>query len=143
MLWGAFYFVLLILEKTALLKFFGKNKFTSALGHVWALVLVGIGWMIFDHTDLGEVWVILKSLVGVGTTSIAPAAVSYEVLRALPLLIIGVIAATPFPARLWGKLKEKWGAVSILEPVLMLLGLVLSIAAMVSGTYSPFLYFNF
>ncbi len=142
-LWGVFYFVLLVLEKTVLLKFFGKNKLTAALGHVWALILVGIGWMIFDHTDLAEVWVLLQSLVGVGTASIAPAAVSYEVLRALPLLVIGVIAATPFPARLWGKLKERWAGVAILEPILMIIALVLSIAAMVSGTYSPFLYFNF
>lgn len=142
-LWGGFYFVLLVLEKTVLLKFFGQNKLTAALGHVWALILVGIGWMIFDHTDLSEVWVILKSLVGVGTVSVAPAAVSYEVLRALPLLVIGIMAATPLPARVWDKIKEKWAGMEILEPVMMIIALVLSIAAMVSGTYSPFLYFNF
>ncbi|MBE6585712.1 MAG: MBOAT family protein [Ruminococcaceae bacterium] len=142
-LWGIFYFILLVLEKTVLLKFFGQNKVTAALGHIWALVLVGIGWMIFDHTDLSEVWVILQSLVGVGTVAIAPAAVGYEVLRALPLLLIGVIAATPLPARLWGKIKKKWAGLTLLEPVLMILVLILSIAAMVSGTYSPFLYFNF
>lgn len=142
-LWGVFYFVLLVLEKTVLLKFFGKNKLTVALGHVWALVLVGIGWMIFDHTDLTEIWLILKSLVGVGTASVAPAAVGYEVLRALPLLIIGIVAATPFPARLFSRIKDKWRGIEIVEPLLVMIALLLSIAAMVSGTYSPFLYFNF
>ncbi len=142
-LWGGFYFVLLVLEKTLLLKFFGKNKLTAALGHVWALILVGIGWMIFDHTDLSEVGRIVGALVGIGTTAVAPPAVGYEVLRALPLLLIGILAATPFPARLWDKLKKKWQGAVILEPVLMLAVLILSVASMVSGTYSPFLYFNF
>jgi len=142
-LWGIFYFILLVLEKTFLLKFFGQNKLTSALGHIWALVLVGIGWMIFDHTDLSEIWSILQALVGIGTVGFAPYAVSYELLHALPLLTIGVIAATPFPARIWRRIKEKHESISILEPVLTLLLLVLAIAAMVSGTYSPFLYFNF
>ena len=142
-LWGGFYFVLLVLEKTLLLKFFGKNKLTAALGHVWALILVGIGWMIFDHTDLSEAGRIVGALVGIGTTAVAPPAVGYEVLRALPLLLIGILAATPFPAQLWDKLKKKWQGAVILEPVLMLAVLILSVAAMVSGTYSPFLYFNF
>ena len=142
-LWGVFYFVLLVVEKTFLLKFFGQNKLTSALGHIWALVLVGIGWMIFDHTDLSEIWSILQALVGIGTVGFAPCAVSYELLHALPLLMIGVIAATPFPALIWRRIKEKHESISILEPVLTILLLVLAIAAMVSGTYSPFLYFNF
>ena len=142
-LWGAFYFILLVLEKTLLLKFFDKNRLTAVLGHIWALILVGIGWMIFDHTNLSEFWVILKSLVGVGTVGFTSAAVSYEVLCALPLLLIGVIAATPFPARLWCRIKEKWGGCIMLEPLLMAVVLLLSVAAMISGTYSPFLYFNF
>ena len=142
-LWGLFYFLLLTIEKMVLLKFFKANKLTNALGHIWALIFVGIGWMIFDHTNLSDVWQILQSMVGIDITSVAPAAVGYEVLRSLPLLLIGIVAATPFPVLLWGKLKEKWNGLAILEPFLMLLALVLSIAAMISGTYSPFLYFNF
>ena len=142
-LWGVFYFVLLIIEKTFLLKFFSQNKLTSALGHIWALVLIGIGWMIFDHTNLSEIWSILKALIGIGTVGFAPHAISYEILHALPLLMIGAIAATPFPARIWRRIKKKQEGISILEPILVLLLLALAIAAMVSGTYSPFLYFNF
>ena len=65
-LWGVFYFIFLALEKAFLLKWFEKNTVTRALGHIWALVLVGIGWMIFDHTDLSEAFAIMGGMLGHG-----------------------------------------------------------------------------
>ena len=142
-LWGAFYFVILALEKAFLLRFFDKNRFTRTLGHVWALVLVGISWMIFDHTNLSEAWQIVGGMFGVGTASVGSAVVGYELLRALPLLAVGVLAATPYPARLLVRLRDKHKAVAVCEPVALGILLILTIAYTVSGTYSPFLYFNF
>jgi len=142
-LWGGFFFVFLTLEKVFLLKFFDKNRATRALGHVWALVLVGISWMIFDHTNLSEAWRIIGGMFGIGTSSLGSAVVGYEALRALPLLLVGIVAATPCPARLLARLRDKHPAVAVCEPVALGILLVLAIAYTVSGTYSPFLYFNF
>ena len=142
-LWGLFFFVLLVLEKSFLLKFFGQNKATAALGHVWALVLVGVGWMLFDHINLSEAWGIITSLFGAGTRRLVSPAVGYELSHALPLLLMSGLAATPYPARLWGRLCEKSAVIRMAQPVLVLTVLGVSIAAMVSDTYSPFLYFNF
>ncbi len=142
-LWGAFYFVILAIEKAFLLRVFDRNRVTRVLGHVWALLLVGIGWMIFDHTELAGAWSIIGGLFGIGTAAASTPVIGYELMRALPLLLISVVAATPYPARLSAKLKERFPAVSILETVLLMGLLLLSVAYMVSGTFSPFLYFNF
>ena len=142
-LWGVFYFVILALEKTFLLKWFEKNGTTRALGHVWALLLVGIGWMLFDHTDLPTAFAVIGGLFGLGTTGFTSATVTYELLRALPLLILSVVAATPYPAKLFRRWEQKKPSAAILRPILMALALLLAIAYMVSGTFSPFLYYIF
>ena len=142
-LWGVFYFVILSLEKAFLLKWFSGSPVTRALGHIWALVLVGIGWMIFDHGDLSAAVSIIGGMFGAGTAGLTSSAVTYELARALPLLIVSAVAATPYPARLLAKLTDKHPRLELARPLLLALTLLLSVAYMVSGTFSPFLYYIF
>ncbi len=142
-LWGVFYLILLVAEKAFLLRFLERNRLTRVLGHIGALLLVGIGWMIFDHTDLGDAFRIIGGLFGIGTAGFTAAVVSWQALRLLPLLAVSVAAATPYPARLWKRLTGRCPALTVLEPVLLVAVLALSTACAVRSDYSPFLYFNF
>lgn len=142
-LWGLFYLILLVAEKAFLLRLLERNRLTRVLGHIGALLLVGIGWMIFDHTDLGEAFRIIGGLFGIGTAGFAAATVSWLALRLLPLLAVSVAAATPYPTRLWNRLTRRRPALTVLEPVLLVAVLALSVACAVRSDYSPFLYFNF
>lgn len=142
-LWGLFYLILLVAEKAFLLRLLERNRLTRVLGHIGALLLVGIGWMIFDHTDLGEAFRIIGGLFGIGTAGFAAATVSWQALRLLPLLAVSVAAATPYPMRLWNRLTGRRPALTVLEPVLLIAVLALSVACAVRSDYSPFLYFNF
>lgn len=142
-LWGLFYLILLVAEKAFLLRLLEWNCLTRVLGHIGALLLVGIGWMIFDHTDLGEAFRIIGGLFGIGTAGFAAATVSWQALRLLPLLAVSVAAATPYPTRLWNRLTGRRPALTVLEPVLLVAVLALSVAYAVRSDYSPFLYFNF
>lgn len=142
-LWGLFYLILLIAEKAFLLRLLERNRLTRVLGHIGALLLVGIGWMIFDHTDLGEAFRIIGGLFGIGTAGFAAATVSWQALRLLPLLAVSVAVATPYPTRLWNRLTGRRPALTVLEPVLLVAVLALSVACAVRSDYSPFLYFNF
>ena len=142
-LWGLFYLILLVAEKAFLLRLLARNRLTRVLGHIGALLLVGIGWMIFDHTDLGEAFRIIGGLFGIGTAGFAAATVSWQALRLLPLLAVSVAAATPYPTRLWNRLTGRRPALTALEPVLLVAVLALSVACAVRSDYSPFLYFNF
>ena len=142
-LWGLFYLILLVAEKAFLLRLLERNRLTRVLGHIGALLLVGIGWMIFDHTDLAEAFRIIGGLFGIGTAGFAAATVSWQALRLLPLLAVSVAAATPYPTRLWNRLTGRRPALTVLEPVLLVAVLALSVACAVRSDYSPFLYFNF
>ncbi len=65
----------------------------------------------------------------------------YYLFSFLPTLLILAVAATPLPARLFGRLPER--ARGACGSVLMVLGLAASTAFLVSDSYNPFLYFRF
>ena len=136
--WGLFYFAFLVFEKF----WFGRvlEKAPNWVGHVYALALILVGWAIFAVEDLGALGVYLKAMFGFGA-GLANSSFLYQLRNYLPILLIAAVASTPAAAKLWHKLPEK--ARKVLFPVLIALGLVLSTAYLVDGTYNPFLYFRF
>ena len=139
-LWGAYFLVILIIEKAFLLKAF--EKIPRVFTHLYALLLIGIGWIIFAFPDLSEGWAIFTGMFGIGTAGFASPVALYEALRYLPLLLVCFVGATPLPKKLYGKLKDK-PIVAFATPVACALILVLCTAYLVDSTFSPFLYYIF
>ena len=82
----------------------------------------------------------LKAMFGMGA-GLADGDFLYYLRSYLPILVIGILAATPLAKTLWNKASLRARQVAI--PVLVLGGLVLATAYLVDGTYNPFLYFRF
>ncbi len=110
------------------------------LGHIYTVLLVPVTWVIFAITDMGQLAGYLGNLVGyhredilVGVTQLVRYLKEYGV-----LLIACVIFATPLPAKLYWKWKDRWFV------VLFLLGVFWwSVREIVLGSNNPFLYFRF
>lgn len=138
LLWGLYYAILLILEKLFL--YDRLRKAPAWVGHVYALILVIIGWVLFSVEDLPSCALYLRSMFFGGGGLISGTTLYY--LRSFgPSLVIMVFAATPLPKKIFERLPE--GAGRILRPVLTLCGLLLSTAYLVDSSYNPFLYFRF
>ena len=141
LLWGAYFCVLLIVEKLFLYKWLQKAP--AVLAHLYTMFFVCISWLIFYFTDLGEGLTCLKAMFGVGVSSFATPTVVYDLLRYLPLLLICVLAATPLPKRLFDALKNRFVTMRYAQ-VLLIAGAFLVITAyLVDSTFSPFLYYRF
>ena len=139
-LWGVYFGIILMLEKTFLLRLL--QKLPAVLGHIYALLLIMFGWLIFSSSGMGEIWSYLKMMFGVGaelSTSIAV----YDFLRLLPLFVLCVIGSTPLAKHLYDKLNARFPAAVLLNPALMGGSLLLCTAYMVDSTFSPFLYYIF
>ena len=138
LLWGLYYALLLILEKSLLLK--RLEKAPAWIGHVYALVLVVLGWVLFSLEDLGQCAAYLGSMFGGGTGLVSSVFLYY--LRSYgPTLVLLVLAATPLPARLYARLPEALRGAA--APALILGCMVLVTAYLVDSSYNPFLYFRF
>ena len=137
-LWGLYYGILLILEKyifAPLLK-----KLPKAARHIYTMLLVMFGWVLFSNTDFGSMRTYVGTLFGIGTKGFLDLAFFYYIRNNLIILIMGVLCATPLIRNYIVRCSRKKPEVT--SAVLLLLG-ILSIAFLVYGTYNPFLYFRF
>lgn len=138
-LWGLYFGIILIIEKFVLRKFL--DKLPSVLQHIYSLVIILFGWLIFYFEDMGEMGNYLVSMFNVSGGFINHDALT-TVLSYLPLLIAAGIASTPLASKLYGKIKDcKWCWLP--ETAFTIITLFVCTATLVSQSYNPFLYFRF
>ncbi len=137
-LWGLYYGILLIIEKLFLKKVLERSP--RFLRHIYAMVIVMLGWMLFQFTDMTELTAFFHGLFtgGFGVSNNA----MYEIVTYIPLLVIAAFASLPVAKNLWVKHKDN-KAMPYIETALVIFALVLCTAALVTSTYNPFLYFRF
>jgi len=137
LLWGLYYGLLLILEKTVLLKLLKKTPKTVC--HVYTMVIVMLGWALFYFEDMGALGAFFVRAFTPGETSVEGI---NAILAYLPLLAVSVLAATPLGSACYHKLKDKVWLNYALLPVGAGI-LLLCVAALASQSYNPFIYFRF
>ena len=131
-LWGMYFFVVLILEKYFFLKILEKApKFIS---RIYTLIIIMFSWVLFTSTNLKDIGTFFTSL---GSKPFFSGEVTSFLLQYGILFVIGILFSTPKPKEMFEKQKE---AVQI---VVLTIVFILSIAALVAGNYNPFLYFRF
>lgn len=140
-MWGLYYFVILFIEKLFLLK--ALDKLPKLFRHVYALLLIVIGWVIFASDDVSVLLPYLGSMFGangaIGGMDV------YTLLTKAALLVICCIASTELPKRLFlsatGAMNEK--AAFTIKSVMTIALLALSMILLIGDSYNPFLYFRF
>ena len=139
LIWGLYFFALLMLEKFFLLG--ALKKAPALLGHIYTLFSVLVSWAIFAIEDFSHLGTYLKVMFGLGGVPLADGAFGYYLTSYLPILCLAALASTPLGAACCRKLGLRARQVSC--TVLVLAGLVVCTAYLVDGTYNPFLYFRF
>lgn len=140
-MWGLYYFVILFIEKLFLLK--ALDKLPKLFRHVYALLLIVIGWVIFASDDVSVLLPFLGSMFGangaVGGMDV------YTLFTKAVLIIICCVASTELPKRLFlsatGAMNEK--AAFTIKSVMTIALLALSMILLIGDSYNPFLYFRF
>lgn len=141
-LWGLYFCFFLIMEKTWLLK--ALHKLPRAVSHIYALLVIYFGWLLFAWEDIHGHRVYLKAMAGIGSGGLISRESLYLLVSNVGLLFIMIVGCTSLPKRLVTKCMKKDGIVTSLCMSIYVAGiLLLSIAYLVNGTYNPFLYFRF
>ncbi len=136
--WGLYYALLLILEKVFLYDRLQRSP--AWLCHIYAMILVVIGWVLFSVEDLSACLLYLRSMF-FGGAGLYSGTFLYYLRSYAPGLVMMSIAVTPLAKRLYAQLPR--GVTRILNPLLVLASLLLCTAYLVDSTYNPFLYFRF
>ena len=139
--WGLWFAVLLIIEKTFLLRHLEKSR---VLGRCYVLLAVIFSFVLFDASGLSAALVCITQLLGLGGLPLSSPQAAYLLGSNALLLTAAMVGATPAPKIAAQAIARRWPRVSsLLEPVMLVLLLLLCTAFLVDGSYNPFLYFRF
>ena len=149
--WGIYHGFFIFIERLGLKKLLDKMR---ALNHVYAILVVLVGWVIFRAPSLKYALHYLKIMFFGAPADTVPIQL-YTVVnhRAIITLIIGIVLCGILQVVLKNiseskSLSKKYLKVSsfcikYIEPFIILALLVLCIMAIVSNTYTTFIYFRF
>lgn len=135
-IWGLYFAALLLIEKIWLLNYLKKSHVWK---HIYLLLTVIIGFVLFDATSMTQVLQNISSMFGFGNIPIISAETIYYLKSYMILFVTGMIGATP----LTKKIAQKYEIFKYAEPVVLLVLLIISTAFLVDGSFNPFLYFRF
>ena len=140
-LWGLYYALLLLLEKLVLGKFL--EKLPSAVRWAYTFFLVVVGWVLFYHTDFGNLGNAMRTLFVYRKTDwVGVIAASSDLLQALPVLPVAFLCAFPVLRNPMNRLSGSVPGELALD-VLCAVLLILCITCLISASYNPFIYFRF
>lgn len=144
-LWGVYYGILLALEKFVWGK--GLARLPKLLQHLYAILIVVFGFVIFTFDDMGALTSYLSSMFGVAGNPLFGAELFWYLGNYGVILLIACILAFPFypwlKARLEALGKTAATTLSVISMVGYIALFLLTTAYLVNDTYNPFLYFRF
>ncbi len=141
--WGVYYGVILVLEKYLWGAY--VDRLPGAVQHIYAGILVLVGWVFFFSPSLGYALRYLFSMIG-GGAGIVDAQGVFLLYTHWLLWLLAVAGSSAFGLKLIRALIRIPGnprtrsAVSVIVYIGMFL---ISVAFLVTDTFNPFLYFRF
>lgn len=140
-IWGFYYAILLIIEKLVLNKWL--DKLPKVVKHIYSLLIIVIGWVIFRTEDLSQIFIIVKNMFIYNPSNIVEYVLeSWNIKVGLLFIIPAIILSTPVISK---KIKENLNKTSVyvLNNIIVCIIFGLSIIQLLIQTYNPFIYFNF
>lgn len=140
--WGLYYGVILIIEKYLLLPVL--DRLPDVVRHIYSIVLVVIGWVLFFSSSFGQAADYIRVMFGAGAHGFADRESMYLLTSNLILWLILIFGSTPLVHfRYEHMLRTKKWNTTIINSVVYVALFIVCIAYLVTETYNPFLYFRF
>lgn len=140
--WGLYYGVILIIEKYLLSSVL--DRLPDIVRHIYSIVLVVIGWVLFFSSSFGQAADYIRVMFGAGAHGFADRESMYLLTSNLILWLILIFGSTPLVHfRYEHMLRTKKWNTTIINSVVYAALFIVCIAYLVTETYNPFLYFRF
>ncbi|MEA2780160.1 MAG: alginate O-acetyltransferase complex protein AlgI [Rhodospirillaceae bacterium] len=148
-IWGLYHGLFLTLERLGLARILARAW--PPLAHIYALLAIFAGWVLFRAEDLGQATAYFTAMAGLNRPVNAGFSLGWFLTPDVRLaLAAGILGATPFAPWMMTKLRELGETVVaprlavVAGEVALPLGLLLlSAMTLAIGSYNPFIYFRF
>lgn len=140
--WGLYFGCFVAFEKLFLLKWL--KRWPNWAGHLYTLLIIVVGWVLFEFEHLPSAWMFIRAMFGFGTHEWVDLQALYDLTTYGGLLVVLALCATPLPRKGLEQMKARWNSAGMIAALaLSIISLVLSSAYLVFEDYNPFLYFRF
>ena len=122
------------------------KKVPGILRHFITIMLVTLGFVLFNGEDMAQVGSDFACLFGFGKLPLISTETIYYLTSYAVLFVLGIVGCTPLVKNVAVRLAEgkKTGViVAVLEGIVLILLLLICTGFLVDGSFSPFLYFRF
>ncbi len=142
--WGLMYFIFISLEK---LTGFEKRRIPSFVKHIYTMLLVILGWVFFRSDTVADGMQFIGHMFGIGSTGLTDTNFAVYFRENIYYFLFGILFSAPLARKLDDMLrkhfKESNALVAGLYSMLLMTGMLVSLAYLIKGAYNPFIYFNF
>ena len=138
-IWGLYFGTIIVLEKLFLLKVL--DKLGNFISHLYSLLLITFGWIIFNCSSREEIVDFFKNLFDFSFYYSIQDFKMMDILYIIVIFVFAIFASTPVIKIYTTKLENSKFA--FLYDVILVFILFASVILLVNNTYSPFIYFNF
>jgi alginate O-acetyltransferase complex protein AlgI len=146
--WGLYHGLFLVLERMPFGFFI--ERMPRALRHLYALLVIIIGWVVFRADNFAAATNYLYAMCGFENATEAQPLLRYATNQVLCVFLLGIFCSTP----LLGQFRTELAETTASRPVFRVIGFTLevsgililfflSVAWLAAGTYNPFIYFRF
>lgn len=138
-IWGLYFAIIQVLERAFCKEWFEKNPMINWAYTMFAII---IGWIIFRSNNINDAWIYIKQLFAGNNR----AEYTIETLLSTKIIITLVCAFifSGFAQRIFKKNKDSQNPIILFaETIIVCILFALSVMSLVSGTYNPFIYFQF
>jgi alginate O-acetyltransferase complex protein AlgI len=150
-LWGLWHGFFIMAERILNKRFYCVcgGGIQSIIKHIYVLLIVAIGWVIFRTENIEQVILYLRVMFGFGSeTSVKVSVLFYVNSFNMLILLLGVIFSMPITTILKEKILSEYpinGAmvVSLARTIFMCLVFLVSEIMILNSSYNPFIYFRF
>jgi alginate O-acetyltransferase complex protein AlgI len=142
--WGLYFCLFIAIEKAFLLKFF--EKLPKYVSHIYALIVIVPGWVIFYFTDTSILAGYFKKLFSFGSGNLWNADITNDITTNLYWIMLAIVLCMPVYHKVKDGLELRLKKPAVFETVSIALSvsfLLLSVANLVGKSYNPFIYFRF
>ncbi len=134
LLWGLYFGIILLIEKFLL-----KNvleKLPKVIKHIYAVILILIGWVIFAFEDISDGITYLQKMFING--NILDNHFIFYIRNYYIFFIFGILFSMPIIKRI-----KRNKVINILIVIIVTFLFILTVSSLVGDSYNPFLYFRF
>ena len=143
--WGVYFMLFLLGEKFV----YGKllEKLPAFLRHIYAIILILVGWIIFYCSSMDTAIALIKNMFGFGKIPFINNLTIYSIIEYKFEFLIAFIGSVPIAKYISDFIKAKKGFIKEcfygLRVIYAFIIFLLSIVFIVSSTFNPFIYFRF